>query len=89
MAQIRESQFAVMRIQDNDLDLLDLAGEGGVTVEVEHENYNQELEQEISELNEGDIVTGKIQGEDILQPNAIWRFLEFEVIGNNPRWIRE
>jgi len=87
MAQIRESQFAVMSINDADIDLFDLAGEGAVIVETEHNNYNSYLEEKISELEEGDIITGKIQGEDVLQPNAIWRFLEFEVIGNDPGWV--
>ncbi|WP_127341325.1 hypothetical protein [Halorubrum sp. 48-1-W] len=89
MAQIRESRFAIMEVSDEDADLIDLAGEGGVIVETEHEFYSDELEKQIDELDAGDVIRGKIQGEDVLQPNAIWRFLEFDVIGHDPGWIRD
>jgi len=86
MAQIRESRFAVGGVNERDIDLVDFTGGGLVTVETEHRYYSDDFEQEISRLSEGDILNAQIQGEDILQPNAIWRFLEFEVLGNDPGW---
>lgn len=77
MAQIRESQFAIGRIWDEDIDMFDLSNMGIVSVEVEHEYYNTEIKEAISSLEQGDILVAQIQGEDILQPNSIWRFLEF------------
>lgn len=88
MAQIRESQFGIIAIDEEDMDLVDLAG-GGVIVETEHEYYTHELEESIAELDEGDIIYAMVQGEDVLQPNSIWRFLKLNVIGHDPSIIRQ
>lgn len=80
MAQIRESKFVVRNKHEDDIDLVDLAGGGGVIVETEHEYYDSEMEDRISGISEGDIIRAMIQGEDILQPNSIWRFLELETV---------
>lgn len=87
MAQIRESQFAIFNRAGEDIDLFDLYSSGIVTVETEHEYYDEDLDSQIEDLDEGDIIEAQIQGEDILQPNAIWRFLEFQVIGHDQEWI--
>lgn len=76
-----------MRRNEEDLDLMDLSFSGTVSVESEHENYGARLESQISQISEGDIIYCQIQGEDVLFPNSIWRFLEIEVIGNDPGWI--
>jgi hypothetical protein len=86
MAQIREGQFAVMRRNDEDLDLMDLSFSGALSVEIDHENYSEEIGEQISQIEEGDILYAQVQGEDILFPNAIWRFLEIEIVGNDPGW---
>jgi len=78
--------FAVMSINDEDIDLIRPDGGGFVSVETEHRAYDEEMEQIISELNPGDIIRVQIQSEDILQPNAIWRFLEIEHLDHDSGW---
>lgn len=84
MAQIRESRFSVIGADEEEIDLIDLAGQGGLSVETEHEYYSDELEEEISELSSGDVIDAMIQGEDILQPNGLWRFIQFTQRGHDP-----
>ena len=86
MAQIREGRYAVGRVNEEDIDLFDLASMIPVSVETEHKRYDEEFTEEIRQLTEGDVLTGQLQSEDILQPNSIWRFLEFEVIGHDTGW---
>ncbi|WP_148680426.1 hypothetical protein [Halovivax ruber] len=86
MAQIQESQYAVMRVNKEDIDLIDLAFMGGVSVETKHRDYNDEMTSRIEKVSPGDILQAQIQSEDVLQPNAIWRFLEFNVVGHDPGW---
>lgn len=88
MAQIRQSRFGVRDVHEEDIYLFDLAGNWGVIVEIEHQYYSDELREAIRELEAGDIIQAKIQGEDVLQPNSIWRFLEFEKVGHNPAFAR-
>jgi hypothetical protein len=78
MAQIKESRFRVRNVHQEDIDLIDLATNEGVIVECEHEYYKEDFEEQVQSLEEGDIIDAQIQSEDILQPNSIWRFLEFE-----------
>lgn len=89
MAQIRESRFGVRQVNAEDIDLFDLAGGWGVIVEAEHEYYSDDLREEIRELEAGDIIDAMIQGEDVLQPNSIWRFLEFEKVGKDLSLARQ
>jgi hypothetical protein len=78
-----------MRINEYDIDLRDLGNMTIVSVETEHEYYDEDMEEQIAELSPGDILDAQIQGEDILQPNSIWRFLRFNVIGQNRMWVDE
>lgn len=78
MAQVRDSCFRVMDINDIDIDLLDLHKEHPVTVEIEHERYSEELTDDIGELQRGNIVNAMVQSQDVLHIDGIWRFLEVE-----------
>lgn len=86
MAQIQEGIFAVMSVNEEDIDLISPDGMGFFSVETEHRFYDEEIEEEIKELMSGNILHVQVQSEDILQPNSIWMFLEFEVIGHDLGW---
>ncbi|WP_256404884.1 hypothetical protein [Haloplanus ruber] len=78
-----------MRLNENDIDLRDLDNMTIVSVETEHEYYDEDMADQITDLSPGDILDAQIQGEDVLQPNSIWRFLRFNVIGHNRMWADE
>lgn len=84
MAQIRHSQFAVSRNSTEDVDLVDLADGRTVCVEKEHRYYSGELHSLIQALEEGDTFIAQIQGEDVLQPNSIWHFIDIIPISQSP-----
>ena len=79
MAQIRESCFRVVGIQDVDLDLVDMHSGFPVLVEREHTSYSSSLESRIDVLDEGNLVFCELQSEDVLQTDGIWRFLNIDV----------
>jgi FKBP-type peptidyl-prolyl cis-trans isomerase 2 len=86
MAQIRESRCVVLKINGEDIDLIDLTSMMPVCVEVSHKQYTEDIEQDIQQLSEGDIMYVQLQSEDTFQPNSIWRFLNFEVIDHDSGW---
>ena len=88
MAQVREGRYAVLSVNEDDIDLLDINMRATpLVVEKEHDFYDTEIRKQIQEIEEGDILEGHIQSEDILHPNGIWWFLEFEIVGHDPGWV--
>lgn len=84
MAQIRDGCYRVVAVNREDIDLVNLHDSPGkvVSVEVEHREYSDEFESQISELLPGNCVRATIQSEDIYRPDGIWRFLEFDCFEN-------
>ena len=80
MAQIQDSCFRIMKINDIDIDLLDLHKEKPVTVEIEHNRYSERLVNDIQGLQRGNVVNAMIQSQDVLHIDGIWRFLEIEPV---------
>lgn len=79
MAQIQDSCFRVLSVNDEDLDLIDLhRGRGHiVSVERRHDMYSSDIESQIDSLRPGNCIKALLQSEDIYRPDGIWRFLEF------------
>lgn len=84
MAQIRDGCYRIIAVNREDIDLVNLHDSPGkmVSVEVEHREYSDDLESQISELLPGNCIRATIQSEDIYRPDSIWRFLEFNCFEN-------
>lgn len=78
MAQIRESCFRVVRINEIDIELVDMHSGYPVTVERSHSKYTADVDSKIDSLNEGNIIFSELQSEDVLQTDGIWRFLHID-----------
>lgn len=84
MAQIREGCYRVMDISPSDIDLVDLHNPTPfpVSVESEHPAYSDDINDGIEELQKGNVINAKIQSDDVLHIDGIWKFIEIDVVTN-------
>jgi hypothetical protein len=79
MAQVRDTCFRVLQVNDIDIDIVDFHKEMPVTVELDHEKYNASLQQDIQSLEAGYAIEAQLQSQDILQIDGIWRFVDLSI----------
>jgi hypothetical protein len=68
----------VVRINEIDIELVDMHSGFPVAVERSHSKYDADMNSKINSLKEGNIIFSELQSEDVLQTDGIWHFLHID-----------
>lgn len=79
MAQIIESRFRILKTSDEEVYLSDVETGPPVWVEVEDESYDESLQNDIEELESGNVIEAEIRSKSIAYQDDIWLFLSISV----------
>lgn len=77
MSETVKSEFAVKDIVNSDIWLKDLQRGLSVAVEATSSQYDDDLQDEIQQISEGDIINATLESQNNL--NTIWTFNNVEV----------